>query len=104
MAITLSTDSNPGSCPTANMQFMMQLGCFKLRMTPIEVFNAVTINAAYSVDRAQEIGSFDVGKNADITIFDAPNIDYPLYFFATNLATDVYKDGKLVVKETQIVK
>lgn len=103
MAITLSTDSNPGSCPTANMQFMMQLGCFKLRMTPIEVFNAVTINAAYSVDRAKEIGSFDVGKNADITIFDAPNIDYPLYFFATNLTKDVYKNGQLVVKDTHIV-
>lgn len=97
MAITLSTDSNPGSCPTANIQFVMQLGCFMMRLTPVEVLNAVTINAAYSVDRADRIGSFDIGKLADIAIFDAPNIDYPLYFFATNLVSHVYKSGNLVV-------
>ncbi|MGY3779618.1 imidazolonepropionase [Isobaculum melis] len=103
MALTLSTDSNPGSCPTANMQFIMQLGCFAMQMTPIQVLNAVTINAAYCVDQATTIGSFDKGKLADITLFDAPNIDYPLYFFATNLVTDVYKNGQLVVKDRQLV-
>lgn len=97
MAITLSTDSNPGSCPTANLQFIMQLGCFQMGLTPIQVFNAVTINAAYSIDRAETMGNFDVGKNADIVIFDAPNIDFPLYFFATNLVKQVYKNGKLVI-------
>ncbi|MBP1040816.1 imidazolonepropionase [Vagococcus sp. BWB3-3] len=98
MAITLSTDSNPGSCPTANIQFMMQLGCFKMKLTPIQVFNAVTINAAYSVARGESIGSFDTGKQADIAIFDAPNVDYPMYFFATNLVMDVYKNGNQIVK------
>lgn len=98
MAITLSTDSNPGSCPTANLQFIMQLGCFKMKLTPIQVFNAVTINAAYAVARGAEIGSFDKGKQADIAVFDAPNVDYPLYFFATNLVMDVYKNGESVVK------
>lgn len=101
MAITLSTDSNPGSCPTANIQFIMQLGCFQMGLTPIQVFNAVTINAAYSIDRAETMGSFDEGKNADIVIFDAPNIDYPLYFFATNLVQRVYKDGQLVIDHRQ---
>ncbi|MBP2099749.1 imidazolonepropionase [Enterococcus rivorum] len=99
MAITLSTDSNPGSCPTANIQFIMQLGCFKMFLTPIQVFNAVTINAAYAVGRGEKIGSLDQGKQADITIFDATNVDYPLYFFATNLVMDVYKNGEQVVKD-----
>lgn len=103
MAITLATDSNPGSCPTANLQFVMQLGCFMMRLTPVEVFNAVTINAAYSVDRAKQVGSLDAGKDADIAIFDAKNIDYPLYFFATNLTHQVYKKGKLVVDQGHIV-
>ena len=103
MAITLTTDSNPGSCPTANLQFVMQLGCFMMRLTPVEVLNAVTINAAYSVNRQDKIGSFDTGKQADITILDAKNIDYPLYFFATNLTHQVYKDGKLVVDQGRIV-
>ena len=50
-----------------------------------------------SDDRAKTIGSFDVGKQADITIFDAPNLDYLFYFFATNLVTDVYKKGQKVI-------
>ncbi|WHL22913.1 imidazolonepropionase [Streptococcus iniae] len=97
MAITLSTDSNPGSCPTANMQFVMQLGSYMMKLTPIEILNAVTINAAYSVARQERIGSFDKGKAADIAIFDAPNIDYIFYFFATNLIHHVYKNGQCVV-------
>lgn len=96
MAITLSTDSNPGSCPTANLQFVMQLGCFMMRLTPVEILNAVTINSAYSVNRQTQIGSFHPGKDADITIFDAPNIDFLFYFFATNLTNQVYKKGLCV--------
>ncbi|MBO0478292.1 imidazolonepropionase [Vagococcus fluvialis] len=103
MAITLSTDNNPGSCPTSNLQFIMQLGCFKMRLTPIQVFNAVTINAAYSVGLGEKIGSFKEGKQADIAIWDAPNVDYPLYFFATNLVEDVYKRGEVVVKKQQLI-
>ena len=101
MAITLTTDSNPGSCPTANLQFIMQLGCFMMKLTPVEVYNAVTINAAYSVNRGDSIGSFKEGKKADITVFDAPNLDYTIYFFATNLCSDVFKDGKHVIKDRQ---
>lgn len=104
MAITLCTDSNPGSCPTANLQFIMQLGCFALKLTPIEVFNAVTINAAYSIDRAKTMGSFEEGKAANISVFEAKNLDYLLYFFATNLCKKVYIDGELVVDQRQLVK
>ncbi|GEQ49649.1 imidazolonepropionase [Tetragenococcus koreensis] len=104
MAITLTTDCNPGSCPTANLQFIMQLGCLMQQLTPTQVYNAVTINAAYSVCRNKTVGSFDVGKNADITIFNASNIDYTLYFFATNLVNEVYKNGELVVQHHQKVK
>ena len=104
MAITLTTDSNPGSCPTANMQFVMQLGCFMMKLTPIQVFNAVTINAAYSVNRGDKVGSLDAGKQADIAVWDAPNVDYPLYFFATNLVEEVYKNGELVAQKGRVVK
>lgn len=103
MAITLTTDSNPGSCPMANLQFVMQLGAFAMKLEPNEIFNAVTINAAYSVCRADQIGSFQKGKNADIAIFEAPNLEYLLYFFATNLCTQVYKNGELAVNNRQLV-
>lgn len=82
----------------------MQLGCFALKLTPIEVFNAVTINAAYSIDRAKTMGSFEEGKAANISVFEAKNLDYLLYFFATNLCKKVYIDGELVVDQRQLVK
>ena len=104
MAITITTDSNPGSCPMANLQFVMQLGCLYLRMTPTEVYNAVTINAAYSVHREKTVGSLDTGKNADLTVFAVPNLDYLLYYFATNHAVEVYKNGKCIVKDRQMVR
>ena len=104
MAITITTDSNPGSCPMANLQFVMQLGCLYLRMTPTEVYNAVTINAAYSVHREKTVGSLDKGKNADLSVFAVPNLDYLLYYFATNHAVEVYKNGKCIVKDRQMVR
>lgn len=101
--IALSSDYNPGSCPSENLQFVMQLGCIGLKMTPYEVLNAVTINAAYAVDRQDEIGSIEVGKKADLVVFDAPNIEYLMYHFGVNHANKVYKDGILVVDDKKVL-
>ena len=101
--ISLSSDYNPGSCPSENLQFVMQLGCLNLKMTPNEVLTAVTINAAHCVDRATEIGSIEVGKKADIAIFDAPNVEYLMYHFGINHIDRVYKEGRLVVKNKHVV-
>lgn len=101
--ISLSSDYNPGSCPSENLQFVMQLGCLNLKMTPNEVLTAVTINAAHCVDRATEIGSIEVGKKADIAIFDAPNVEYLMYHFGINHIDRVYKEGKLVVKDKHVI-
>ncbi|WP_286315675.1 imidazolonepropionase [Romboutsia ilealis] len=101
--IALSSDYNPGSCPSENLQFVMQLGCIGLKMTPYEVLNAVTINAAYAIDRQDEIGSIEVGKKADLVVFDAPNIEYLMYHFGVNHANKVYKDGILVVDDKKVL-
>lgn len=101
--ISLSSDYNPGSCPSENLQFVMQLGCLNLKMTPNEVLTAVTINAAHCVDRAKEVGSIEVGKKADIAVFDAPNVEYLMYHFGINHIDRVYKDGRLVVNNKHVV-
>ena len=67
-------------------------------MTPKEVFKAVTINAAKAVDEQDTIGSIEVGKKADITVFDSPSMAYFLYHFGINHTDSVYKNGKLVFK------
>ena len=97
--VSLSSDYNPGSCPSENLQFVMQLGCLHLNMTPNEVLTSVTINAAYAIDREDEIGSLEVGKNADFVVFDAPNVEYLMYHFGINHTQRVYKNGKLVVDD-----
>lgn len=101
-AVSISSDYNPGSCPSENLQFAMQLGCLGLKMTPNEVLNAVTINAAYAVDKQNEVGSIEIGKKADLVIFDAPNVDYLMYHFGINHVHRVYKNGTLVVDNKHV--
>ena len=101
--VSLSSDYNPGSCPSENLQLVMQLGCLHLKMTPNEVLTAVTINAAYAIDRADKIGSIEVGKNADFVVFDARNVEYLMYHFGINHTIKVYKNGNLVVDNKVVV-
>lgn len=94
--VSISTDYNPGSCPSENIQLAMQIASIKMRMTAEEVFNAATINAAASVLRTESIGSLEVGKKADIAIFNCENIDYFVYHFGINHTYKVIKSGKIV--------
>lgn len=93
--VALSTDYNPGSCPTENLQLVMSFASLIFRMTPEEVLTAVTINGAAGLDLADEIGSIEVGKKADIVLFDAPNLEYIIYHFGINHTAKVIKAGKL---------
>lgn len=94
--VAISTDYNPGSCPSENLQFMMTLGSLTLKMTPAEVITAVTINAAAALGLEGEVGSLQEGKMADISIFDVPNLEYMVYHFAINHTDTVIKNGKVV--------
>lgn len=95
--VALSTDYNPGSSPTENLQLVMYFASLILRMTPEEVFTAVTMNSACSIKREDKIGSLRRGKKADIVIFDSPNINYIIYHFGINHVDMVMKNGKIVV-------
>lgn len=95
--VALSTDANPGSSPTLSLQFIMNLGCLKMGMTPEEVLTAVTVNAAHAIGRADQIGSLEPGKQADIAIFDVPNHLMLSYNYGMNHIGAVIKNGELVV-------
>lgn len=97
--VALSTDYNPGSCPTENLQLIMQIAALKLKMKPKEIFKAVTINAAKSIGREKRIGSIEEGKKADFVVFDAKNIEYILYHFGISHTKKVFKNGCLVYKK-----
>lgn len=96
--VAIATDFNPGSCPNLSLQFAMNLGCYKYRMTPEEVLTAVTLNAAAAINRADTIGTLEAGKRADMVIWKADNLDFILYRFGNNLAGTVIKAGKIVVE------
>ena len=96
VAVALSTDYNPGSCPTENMQLIMSFASIILKMTPEEVLTAVTINGAASLRLEHVIGSIEVGKKADLVVFDAPNFEYIIYHFGVNHTDKVIKNGKIV--------
>jgi imidazolonepropionase len=95
--VALSTDYNPGSSPTESLQLVMTLGCLNLGMTPEEVLTAMTINAAHAIGRADTVGSLEVGKQADLVIYDAHNLAYLPYHFGVNHVDTVVKNGKVVV-------
>ncbi len=94
--IALATDLNPGSSMTESLPLIMTMGCTMFKMTPEEVIKAVTINAAKSIDREKEIGSLDIGKNADLIILDIPNYKYFPYHFGVDHVEIVIKKGQIV--------
>ena len=96
MAIALSTDANPGSSPTENMQFVLSLACLYLKLTPAEAIMAATLNAAHAIGLGHEIGSIEAGKFADFVVMDAPSIEYLPYHFAMDHVAQVYKKGKRI--------
>ncbi len=101
--VAISSDYNPGSCPTENMQLVMQICSSQLKMTPLEIFKAVTLNAAMALNRKDKIGSLEINKQADFIIYDTKNLNYIFYNFGINHVQDVYKNGKCVVKNKHLV-
>ena len=66
--VALATDINPGGGFSPSMPFAMTLACFTMDMTFEEALIAATINAAWSIDRADEVGSLEPGKLADLIV------------------------------------
>lgn len=93
--VAISTDYNPGSSPTENIQLAMQMASLSLKMTPEEVLAAVTVNGASAIGRQGEIGSIAKGKKADLVCLDVPNIQYMVYHFGINHTFFVVKSGKI---------
>ena len=95
--VAIGTDFNPGTSPTASLPLAMTAGCLGLRMTPDEVLSAVTINAAHAVGLAEEIGSLEGGKAADLVIWNVPTTRQIPYWPAADLVRTVVKKGRIVV-------
>jgi len=97
LPVALATDvSAANRCES--MQMMMALAILRMKMTCAEALSAATINAAHSIERAADIGSIEVGKKADIVVFNGPNHRSFAYHYSINLAEKVFKNGVLVAE------
>jgi imidazolonepropionase len=100
--VALATDYNPGSSPTLSMPMILSLACTQLRMTPAEAITAATVNAAYSLGREKSIGSLEVGKQADIAVFEVADYREIPYYFGGNLCWMTVKRGRVIHAAEQV--
>lgn len=98
LAIVLATDFNPGSSPAASMPFMLTLACLQMALTPAEALTAATINAAHSLGLGANIGSLEVGKQADLLLHEVNDYRELAYFAAAPLQPRVFIGGEQVTQ------
>jgi imidazolonepropionase len=94
--VALATDFNP-SCWVESQQLVIAFACHFMKLTPAEAITAATINAAHAIDRADDVGSLEVGKKADVIVLGVPNHKFLGYRFGVNLVDKVVKNGRIVV-------
>lgn len=100
--VAIASDFNPGSCPSLNLQFAVNLGCIKYRMTPEEVLTAVTINPACGIGKGETVGTIEPGKQGDLVIWNAPDFEMVCYRFGSNMVNRVIKCGELVDRRRRV--
>jgi len=97
LPLALASDYNPGSAPSGSMPLMLSLACIKMRMTPEEAINAVTINTSYTLGLSETHGSITVGKVANLFITNPISSVASLpYGYGINPVSRVILNGKLI--------
>jgi len=94
--LAIATDFNPGSSMSFSMPMMMTIACTQMKMTPEEAIVACTLNGAAALGLSHETGSIEVGKQADIVLYDVPNYNYIPYHYGINLAWKIIKNGTVL--------
>ena len=102
LAVVVATDFNPGSSPTPSMTMILSLASTQLRMTPAEGVTAATVNAAYSLDRGDRVGSLEADKRADFVIHDCGDYRELSYFFGVEHARTVFVAGREVFSRVRV--
>lgn len=96
--VALASDFNPGSSPTWAMPAVISLACIGMRMLPAEAVAAATINAAWAVGRACDVGSLEIGKSADVLVLDASDYRELAMHIGAPIVRTVIKRGRVAVQ------
>jgi len=100
--IAIASDSNPGSAPGMSLLLCLNMACTLFKMTPLESLQGVTINAAKALGIDKKVGSIEVGKQADLALWDLKSPTELSYWFGVNPCQMVIKNGKVIVDKTGI--
>lgn len=95
LGVAMSSDYNPGSSPSGNMQLVLSFACVNYRMLPEEAINATTINSGYAMGVSKELGSIAVGKKANFYLTtEIPTYEYLPYAYGENKVWKAFLNGK----------
>lgn len=94
--VVLATDCNPGSSHTESIPFVIQLAVFRMKLSIEECLVAATLNAACCLGLGEEIGTVEVGKRADLTLLEGPNLLHLGYHIGVDPVRAVVKNGGVV--------
>ncbi len=98
--VAISTDFNPGSSATQNIQLMWTIAALKMHLLPNELLWATTLVPARSLDLDNIVGSIEPGKNADLVVMDIPNLEYIAYHYGVNHTVMTIKQGEVIYKRS----
>lgn len=97
LVVALSTDFNPGSCFCESIPLLIALATNQMGMTIEETITALTINGAAALDRADQIGSIDIGKKADLVVHEFPSYKFLPYHIGVSTVEKVIKNGVMIL-------
>jgi imidazolonepropionase len=101
--VAIATDFNPGTSPTEAMGAVLEFACLSMGLSIDEAIAAATLNAAYALGRAEDTGSIEVGKRADLVIHAVPNRYHMVYRFGVRRVRTVVAGGRVVVEEGRLL-
>lgn len=94
--IAIATDHNPGSSPFLSLPLMMNMACVLFGLNPYQAFKGVTINAARALDLSTTIGSIEVGKNADLILWNCNDYNHIVVNPTYNYQLHKIKNGNII--------
>lgn len=94
-AVALATDLNPGSCFSGSIPLTFALACIYMQLTVEEAITAFTLNGAAALNRADSIGSIEVGKKGDFAVLNTDNYHFLPYYIGMNYVNTTIKEGVL---------
>jgi len=92
--VAIATDLSPNSW-IESMQFVISLACYGMRITVEEAIVGATINGAHAISRANDVGSIEIGKKANLLLCNVENYKQVPYRIACNAVAKIIRNGKL---------